>query len=175
VDLQLPLPEMNFDDRRFRDALGCFATGVAIVTTRRADGAPEGLTVNSFTSVSLDPPLVLFNLDRQGRCAGSFRSATHFAVHILGNRQSALSKAFAARGGADWSRVAWTAGVGGAPILPGDLATLQCAVHARHDGGDHEILVGRVLALRHSNGDPLLYFRGRYHTIAAAERSAVPG
>lgn len=165
----------SFDARTFRDALGCFATGVAIVTTLRADGSPEGLTVNSFASVSLEPPLVLFSLDRKGRCAASFESASHFAVHVLGNRQSALSRTFAVRGGTDWSRIDWTSGIGGCPLLPGDLATLECAVHARHDGGDHMIVIGRVLALRHSDGDPLLYFRGRYRHIAPPEGSACHG
>ena len=174
MDALLP-PETSFDARRLRDTLGCFATGVAIVTTRRADGAPEGLTVNSFTSVSLDPPLVLFSVDRNSRCAGPFNGATHFAVHILCSSQTELSRAFATRGGTDWSRIKWTAGLGGSPLLPGDLATLQCSVHARHDGGDHIIVVGRVLALHHSEGEPLVYFRGRYRDIAPAERCAVAG
>ncbi len=171
----MSLPDKSFDTRRFRDVLGCFATGVAIVTTRRADGSPEGLTVNSFTSVSLDPPLVLFSLDRHGRCAGPFSQASHFAVHILGSSQTELSRMFATRGGTEWSRIDWTAGLGGCPLLPGDLATLQCAVHARHDGGDHMIVIGRVLSLRHSEGDPLVYFRGRYRGIAPAERTALAG
>jgi len=166
---------MSIDVRAFRDTLGCFATGVAIVTTRRADGSPEGLTVNSFASVSLDPPLVLFSLDRKGRCADCFDRASHFAVHILDDRQSALSRDFATRGGTDWSRVAWSAGIGGVPLLDGDLATLQCEMHARYNGGDHTILVGRVLDLHRADGEPLLYYRGRYRSIAPAEQCAVAG
>lgn len=168
--------DSTFDARRFRDVLGCFATGVAIVTTRRQDGAPEGLTVNSFTSVSLDPPLVLFSLDRRSRCAGPFREATHVAIHILAHGQTALSRAFAARGGVDWTAMAWRSGIGGCPLLAGELATLQCAAHARHDGGDHEIHVVRVLSLQHAGeGDPLLYFRGRYRDIAPVGTGAVAG
>lgn len=166
---------MTFDARAFRDALGCFATGVVVITTRGPDGRPEGLTVNSFASVSLDPPLVLFSVDRKARLAGCFAAAGHFAVHVLGNRQSSLSSKFATKGGTDWSGIEWTPGAGGCPLLAGDIATLQCATHARHDGGDHVIVVGRVLALRHSDGDPLLYFRGRYRTIAPNESSACTG
>ena len=166
----------TFDSRRLRDVLGCFATGVAVVTTRRQDGSPEGVTVNSFTSVSLDPPLVLFSLDRRGRCAGVFRESTHVAIHILAHGQTGLSRAFAARGGADWSALEWRAGIGGCPLLAGDLATLQCAAHARHDGGDHEIHVVRVLALQQAgNGEPLLYFRGRYRDIAPDGAGAAAG
>lgn len=157
---------MQFDSRAFRDALGCFATGVAIITARRADGEPEGITVNSFASVSLDPPLVLFSLDRKARCADCMLSADHYAVHVLSADQAELSRAFATKGGVPWEQFDWHAGMTGCPILPGALATLECAVHARHDGGDHVILVGKVLSLRHGEGDPLLYFRGRYRATA---------
>ncbi|MCW5750382.1 MAG: flavin reductase family protein [Alphaproteobacteria bacterium] len=157
---------MQFDSRAFRDALGCFATGVAIITTRHADGQPEGVTVNSFASVSLDPPLVLFSLDRKARCFDCLHVAEHYAVHVLRADQADLSSAFATKGGVPWERIAWSPGMTGCPILPGALATLECAVHARHDGGDHVILVGRVLNLRCADGDPLLYFRGRYRATA---------
>ena len=158
---------MSFDTRALRDTLGCFATGVAIVTTRCADGRPEGLTVNSFASVSLEPPLVLFSFDRKGRCADCLVGATHFAIHFLGSQHAALSRAFSAKGGADWGGIDWTEGAGSSPVLSYDLATLQCETHARHDGGDHMIMVGRVVSLSHSERDPLLFFRGRYHNIAA--------
>jgi flavin reductase (DIM6/NTAB) family NADH-FMN oxidoreductase RutF len=174
IEIPAVAPNLPFDARRFRDVLGCFATGVAIVTTRRADGAPEGLTVNSFSSVSLDPPLVLFSLDRRSRCGEVFREATHFAIHILAHGQTALSRAFAVRGGADWSAIEWRAGIGGCPLLPGELATLQAEAHARYEGGDHEIHVVRVLAVHHSTeGEPLLYFRGRYRDIAPVASRAV--
>jgi flavin reductase (DIM6/NTAB) family NADH-FMN oxidoreductase RutF len=158
-----------FDSRAFRDTLGCFATGVVVVTTRTADGRPEGLTVNSFASVSLDPPLVLFSVDRKGRCAECFAESAHFAVHVLGAAQRELSRTFSRSGGVDWSRIAWTPAADGSPLLDGEIATLQCSVHAVHEGGDHLIVVGRVLRLQHAPGDPLLYFRGKYRTMAPSE------
>lgn len=151
----------------FRAVLGRYATGVTVVTTRAPDGEPIGLTVNSFTSVSLDPPLVLFCLDRSAGSLPAFEAAAGFAVNILGAGQEAVSNRFAdplaarfTNGGiADWST--------GAPVLSDALAALDCALHARHDGGDHVILVGRVLQLAVlTDGEPLVYWRGAYRTLS---------
>lgn len=158
---------MEFDSRTFRNALGCFATGVAVITTQRQDGAPEGITVNSFSSLSLDPPLVMFSLDRKARCADCFAGAEKYAVHILAIDQAEISRTFATKGGPDWSGVRWQPGVTGCPIIAGALATLECEVHARHDGGDHVIMIGRVVQLQYADGDPLLYFRGQYRRTEA--------
>jgi len=151
----------------FRAVLGRYATGVTVVTTRTATGEPVGLTVNSFTSVSLDPPLVLFCLDRGAGSLPAFETSGAFAVNILAAGQETLSNRFAdpdaARFGAD-ATAAWSTG---APILADALAALDCALHARHDGGDHIILVGRVLQLAVlSDGDPLVYWRGAYRRLA---------
>ncbi|MBM3570620.1 MAG: flavin reductase family protein [Alphaproteobacteria bacterium] len=151
--------------RAFRDALGCFATGVTIAATLARDGRPEGLTINSFASVSLDPPLVLFSLDRKARCLDSFQLAHGFAISVLRDDQVELSRAFAARGGPDWNAVAWSRWGQGSPVLRDALAALDCQVHARYDGGDHVILVGKVIKLQHGEGQPLLFYRGRYRRV----------
>lgn len=151
----------------FRAVLGRYATGVTVVTTRAPDGEPVGLTVNSFTSVSLEPPLVLFCLDRDAGSLPAFEAAEGFAVNILGAGQEAVSNRFAdplaarfsQEGFADWST--------GAPILRDALAALDCSVHARHDGGDHIILVGRVRQLAVlADDDPLVYWRGSYRKLS---------
>lgn len=150
----------------FRDVLGNYATGVTVVTTRTSDGEPVGLTVNSFTSVSLDPPLVLFCLDREAGSLPAFETAQGFAVNILSADQTAVSNRFAdplaarfdGEEVADWST--------GAPILEEALAALDCTVHARHDGGDHVILVGRVQRLAVlADDEPLIYWRGSYRRL----------
>lgn len=151
-----------FDPRAFRDALGCFATGVCVVTCRAADGTPLGVTVNSFSSVSLEPPLVLFSLDRAGSCCADFVTAPSFAVNVLSERQIELSRTFAQSNGG-FAGIAFEEWDTGSPILPDCLSSLECDAHAAHDGGDHIILVGRVRRLSCvEDGQPLLYFRGRY-------------
>ncbi|NQW11528.1 MAG: flavin reductase family protein [Alphaproteobacteria bacterium] len=158
---------MSIDPEAFRAVLGRYATGVTVVTTRDADGTPYGLTVNSFTSVSLDPPLVLFCLDRAAGSFAAFESAQGFAVNILRADQSGISSRFAdpaAKRFADEPIETWGSG---APILSEALAALDCTVHARHDGGDHVILIGRVLDLQlRTHDDPLLYWCGAYRQLA---------
>lgn len=157
---------MSFDFRAFRDALGNFATGIVVITGRTGDGTPVGVTVNSFTSVSLDPPLVLFCLARTAQSLEAFERASHFAVNVLAEDQRDLSVRFSRFDISDrWAGLvpeAWDT----APVLSGCLATLECAHHALHDGGDHVILVGRVLRIVTRPGKPLLYFRGGYAHLA---------
>lgn len=157
-----------FDARAFRDALGCFATGVCVASTRDAAGLPIGVTVNSFTSVSLDPPLVLFCLDRAADSLSAFLAADGFAISVLAADQRGVSANFAQRPTADrWAGLAAETLATGAPLIPGALAALDCRRHAVHDGGDHVILVGRVVALRsRADGRPLLYVRGAYGDLA---------
>ena len=160
----------DLEPRRLRDAFGCFGTGVTIVTARDAAGIPVGLTANSFTSVSLDPPLLLFCLDRRSRRSAVFERAEAFAVNVLHAGQEALSTRFArgeAGGGLtgltleDWD---------GAPVLTDAMANFGCVRHAAHDGGDHLILVGRVRRLAFDpSQDPLLYFQGRYRSVHVPE------
>lgn len=154
------------DPRTLRDALGCFATGVTVVTTLDPAGNPVGLTANSFTSVSLDPPLLLVCLATAAGSLPAFVAADHFAVNVLHNGQQPVSGRFASKGedrfaATDWER--WDSGV---PIISSSLASFECAREAIHDAGDHVILVGRVNRVRFEpRRDPLLYFRGRYRRL----------
>ncbi len=151
------------DQRTFRKALGCFATGVTIVTSTDAEGRPVGLTVSAFTSLSLEPPLVLVCLDKKTSCLNAFRAAGHFAVHVLRDSQRDLSGRFAIRGGDKWQGIAFERRTTGAPILPGCLAVADCRIQEVLEGGDHLIFIGRVEGLEFSEaGGPLLYFRGAY-------------
>jgi len=159
---------MSKPTRQFRDALGCFATGVTVVTTRRADGAAVGITANSFSSVSLDPPLVLWCLDNLSETFNDFQASPHFAVNILSSDDEAISQDMARPGDHILPADAYTLGkTTGMPLIERAIATFECAVEHRYAGGDHVILVGRVLAhsARHT-GDPLLYFRGKYARLA---------
>lgn len=154
---------MSFDQRAFRNALGCFATGVTVVTTTAPDGSPVGITVNSFNSVSLDPPLVLFSLDRGAQSASVFAESGCFAVNILAEQQRELSIRFAIPSADKWRGVDYTQLETGAPILTGCLANIDCRTAAMHDGGDHIIFIGRVMQMRYEAvGRPLVYFRGAY-------------
>ncbi|MGQ9724521.1 MAG: flavin reductase family protein [Tepidimonas sp.] len=150
---------------RFRAALGRFATGVTIVTARAADGAPVGLTANSFNSVSLEPPLVLWSLGLRSRALPVFQTATHYAVHVLAADQQALAERFACPHVDRWAGVDWCPGTGGVPLLAGAAAVFECRSRSRYPEGDHVILVGEVLRCRHdSAASPLLYHGGRFHT-----------
>jgi flavin reductase (DIM6/NTAB) family NADH-FMN oxidoreductase RutF len=154
------------DPRTLRDALGSFATGVTVVTCLDSDGRPFGLTVNSFTSVSMDPPLLLVCIAKQARCAPALTSASHFAVNVLQTGQQPASIRFSTRDEDRFGVTPWSTGETGAPLLMESLGVFECERHAVYDGGDHEILVGHVLrASFDPNLDPLLYFRGRYRRL----------
>ena len=146
----------------FRRALGTFATGVAIVTTVSPSGEPTGLTVSSFNSVSLDPPLVLWSLSRRSGNLSIYHEASHFAVNVLAADQVALSSRFAAPGPNRFADLATEAGIGGVPLLPDVAACFQCRTEFRYEGGDHMIFVGRVEAFAHSDRTPLVFCRGAY-------------
>ena len=153
-----------FDSRAFRQALGCFATGITVVTTLDGGGQPVGVTINSFASVSLDPPLVLFSLGRSAQTFDVFAAAGTFVVNVLSDDQRELSARFSGRtAGERWAGVDSARWDTGCPILSGCLANLECDKVATHDGGDHVILVGRVRRLAYrQDGQPLLYYRGVY-------------
>jgi flavin reductase (DIM6/NTAB) family NADH-FMN oxidoreductase RutF len=154
------------DPRTLRDALSCFATGVTVVTCLRPDGEPAGLTVNSFTSVSLDPPLLLVCLYKEAASAPALIEAPHFAVNVLQTRQQPASIRFSTRDEDRFGTTAWSCGEAGAPILKDSLGVFECERSAVHDGGDHYILVGEVVkASFDASLDPLLYFRGRYRRL----------
>ena len=157
-----------FSDRDFRDALGRFASGVVVITGLTDEGARLGATVSSFSSVSLDPPLVLFSIARSARAFPAWETIKRFAVNILAEEQSAISTRFARSLTDKWEGIAPRSGANGAPLLPGALAWLECTSHAKYDGGDHLILVGHVDALTiHTASDarPLVFFGGKYRRL----------
>jgi flavin reductase (DIM6/NTAB) family NADH-FMN oxidoreductase RutF/DNA-binding MarR family transcriptional regulator len=149
------------DPRAFRRCLGQFATGVTVMTGMGEEG-PFGVTANSFSSLSLDPPLVLWSIARSSRSLNAFAAADRFAVNILGVEQVALSQLFSSPVDDRFAGLDWRPGSGGAPVLPGILALLECETEARHDGGDHLILVGRVRRYARYAGGALVYAQGRY-------------
>lgn len=153
------------DPRALRNAFGAFATGVTVITTRQADGTPRGFTANSFTSVSLDPPLLLVCLAKSAHSVDVFSEAPHFAVNILAEDQKAVSGLFASRTPDKFQHCDWTPGYAEVPLLTGALAQFTCARHQLVDAGDHVILIGRVEDFAVSDGQPLGYFRGNYFSI----------
>ncbi|HEY6868870.1 MAG TPA: flavin reductase family protein, partial [Novosphingobium sp.] len=154
------------DPRTLRDAMGCFATGITIVTAVTADGEPIGLTANSFTSVSLDPPLLLVCIANSAGSAPVLREVERFGVNVLQTSQQPTSNRFASRGADRFAETPWEPGAGGVPLLIGSLVSFECRRHAIHEGGDHFILVGHVeRAQFEPRRDPLLYFRGKYRRL----------
>ena len=151
----------GFDARAFRSALGCFATGVTVITAQ-AEGRRVGVTANSFTSLSLDPPLVLWSLVNSSSSRATFEAASHFAVNILAYDQIALSNRFASFTGDKFEGLELHQGAGGCLLLPGTCAAIQCARENVLEGGDHRILIGRVLSYATTDAAPLLYHRGAY-------------
>ena len=168
---------MSFTSREFRDALGLFPTGIAIVTTVDAAGQPAGVTVNSFTSVSLDPPLILVSLARTSRSFDAFTAASHIAVSLLRHDQRQASSAFASMTGDRFGQVRHRPGHGGCPVIEPHLVAFECEVHARHDGGDHVLVLGKVIAMNvvaDAAPRPLLYFRGQYRELSDQHAEIAP-
>jgi 3-hydroxy-9,10-secoandrosta-1,3,5(10)-triene-9,17-dione monooxygenase reductase component len=155
-----------FDASEFRKVLGTFTTGVTIVTTRGIDGQPVGITVNSFNSVSLQPPLVLWSISKAAHSLTAFAECAYWAVHILSANQEGLSNRFAKAGGQKFQSLDLNIGREGIPLLRGCAATLQCRNSLRYDGGDHVIFVGEVVELEHEPITPLVYQSGKYAVAA---------
>ena len=154
----------SFSSQEFRTALGMFATGVTIVTARTSDGQVIGLTANSFNSVSLDPPLVLWSLAKAAASLEAFRAGSHYAVNVLAADQKSLAERFALRGADRWTGVEFTDGMGGSPLLTGAAATFECFNRSRYDEGDHVIFVGEVERCSWRAGaSPLLFHGGRFY------------
>jgi len=159
---------MKFTERMLRNTLGMFPTGVAVVTAQGAEGTLQGVTVNSFNSVSLDPPLVLFSLSRKLFSLNVFLTAKAYAINFLLEDQQDLSVRFNKALSNKWEHVRYKTGVTGAPVLLPALAVLECSPYAQYDGGDHVIMVGRVEHIECEEcSSPLVYFRGRYHTLTS--------
>jgi len=158
-----------FSPRAFRDALGYFATGVAVVTARDRDDRPVGMTMSSFNAVSLEPPLVLFSVARDAHSLDAMQQARGFAVNILGQAQSDVSTRFARARSDKWVAVDHSPGYADAPVLADVLAHFECKPYAQYDGGDHVIFVCEVLRFATSSvhEDPLIFYRGRYQRLDA--------
>ncbi len=167
MSVSAPLPRArppSFTPQEFRSALGMFATGVTIVTARAANGRLVGLTANSFNSVSLNPPLVLWSLARAAGSMAVFSAGSHYAINVLAADQQALAQRFAAKDVDRWAGVTWTAGVAGAPLLDGAAASFECFNRSRYEEGDHVIFVGEVERCTHrADASPLLFHGGRFY------------
>lgn len=152
------------DQRHLRHALGRFATGVTVITTRTPDGKLEGLTANSFSAVSLDPPLVLWSLRRNAPSLQSFLDSGYFAVNVLASNQSDLSRHFATPAKDKFVACSYRPGLGGCPLLPDTLAGFECSTEHTVIGGDHLIFIGRVRRAAYREGEPLIFSAGQYCT-----------
>jgi flavin reductase (DIM6/NTAB) family NADH-FMN oxidoreductase RutF len=153
----------SLDIAELRQTLGSYATGVTVVTTLDSEGEPKGFTANSFTSVSLDPPLVLVCIGKGAACYPAFTSTAQFGVNILCQDQDHVSSRFASRSADKFADIAWVSRITGSPVFPDSVAWLDCQLHDRLEAGDHLILIGRVLSFGYSpEKQPLGYHRGSY-------------
>lgn len=160
---------MTLDPIALRNAFGSFATGVCVITAHNREGKPFGMTINSFSSVSLEPALLLWNLQDSSDCFDEFAATEKFTVNVLAADQLDLSNSLAKKGEHDLPEGSFTIGENGAPVLNGAITSFECDVWARYPGGDHEIIVGEVKQLTATAGDePLLFFSGRYRELAEA-------
>ena len=166
---ELASDNSTIDPRDFRNALGAFATGVTIVTAISGEGRPYGITCNSFASVSLNPPLVLWSLGVFSQGLTIFQDASHFAVNVLGASQQALALKFAKSSGDKFAGVSWTPGLGDAPVLADAVANFQCRAANRYYGGDHVIFLGVVEAYAYSQKAPLLFAGGGFGRFLAGD------
>ncbi|MBU6473638.1 MAG: flavin reductase family protein [Alphaproteobacteria bacterium] len=158
--------EAGQDPRVLRDALGCYSTGVILATANDSEGVPVGLTANSFTSVSLDPPLLLFCLAKSPSRLKTFESTDFFAINVLHAGQQQIASHFAKRGAIRFGEGRCERGISGLPIIADSLAVFECARYSRHDAGDHVIFVGLIERARFTeNGEPLVYYQGKFRPI----------
>jgi len=159
-------PDQYLVERRtLRHALGEFATGVTIVTARRADGTPAGVTINSFASVSLEPPLVLWSLGLNASALASFEGCRHYAINVLAADQEEFSQRFSQAQGDPFADIDLEVGANGTPMLPGCCAWFECRNEMRYAGGDHLIFVGHVENFHRQDKPPLIFHRGRYRRL----------
>jgi flavin reductase (DIM6/NTAB) family NADH-FMN oxidoreductase RutF len=156
---------MAIDRNELRRVMGHFATGVTVITTCSTDGKPYGLTANAFTSVSLDPPLLLICVDKKAESYPYFEQSKVFTVNILADDQEALSRRFAVSGGPKFEGVSYRTGANGAPILDGAIGYIECTLYATYDGGDHTIHLGEIRQAETADRKPLLFFRGGYRAL----------
>ncbi len=157
---------MTLDAREFRDSLGAFATGITVVTATAADGTKVGCTANSFSSVSLDPPLVLWSIAKNAKSFDAFNETEHFAIHVLHEGQEDVSRLFATKDADKFGQIAWREGFGGSPVLDDFSVRFECSTEHRYEGGDHIILVGRVHEMSSAEKEPLGFYKGKYAKIS---------
>src|SRR5690349_19883462 len=159
---------LRVTSKEFRRACGRFATGVTVATVLDTAGAPHGLTVSSFTSVSLSPPLILICLGHQVTVIDAFRSSQYFGINVLAETQQYLSEQFARKGADRFDGLDWRPGETGVPLIPGALAAMEFRVYQRFIAGDHDILVGEMVRAVVCEGEPLLHWASRYRTLEHA-------
>ncbi len=159
---------LKMDGMRLRKAMGQYGTGIAVATTLDGDGAPHGLTINSFNSVSLDPPLVLWSLSHKSGNLEAFSQSGHFAINVLSQEQKEISVRFATPNVDRFAETNWHQGQTGSPLLRDVVACMECKVEQMVEGGDHVIFIGRVVEATHSELPPLLYHGGAYHSLGPA-------
>ena len=157
---------MPIEKNELRQVMGHFATGVTIITTISKEGTPYGLTANAFTSVSLEPPLLLISVDKKAESYPFFEESKVFTINILRDHQEAMSRKFAVSGGNKFEGVAYRRGANGVPILDDTIAHLECRLYAAYDGGDHTLYLGEILEAETREGKPLLFYRGGYRAIS---------
>lgn len=156
---------MKFTERQFREALGQFTTGVCVVTAAPEGYDPVGVTVNSFTSVSIDPPLILWCLKIESVVYATFAATDRFAVNILAGTQKELSEHYADKTRHKLEPGCYVTGEGGAPVLNNAISSISCVVRSRHSGGDHVIILGEIMDISGNPGEPLVFFQGRYREL----------
>ena len=159
--MSLPLIEQQL----FRRVCGKYATGITVLTVLDSKAGPQGMTANSFTSVSLDPPMVLVCIDRKARILGYFAAGTRFAINVLHEDQKELSTCFARSGLDRFQGIAWSPGQNGCPIFPDVLASLECSVSQMVEAGDHVVVIGEVFHATWRDGQPLIYFNSSYQAL----------
>lgn len=156
---------MPIEKNQLRQVMGHFTTGVTIITTVNKDGQMQGLTANAFTSVSLEPPLLLISVDKKAESWPAFEESKVFTVNILADDQEVLSRKFAVSGGDKFEGVAYRRGANGAAILEGALAYIECTLYAAYEGGDHSVYLGEIQEAEVREGKPLVFFRGGYRAL----------
>ena len=156
---------MAIDSREIRKVMGHFATGVAVVTTKDKAGLPFGLTVNAFTSLSLNPPLVVVCIDKAAQCYSCFEESKVFAVNVLSEDQEELSRRFATKGIEKFGEIKWHRGENNVPLLDGSIGTIECKIVNSYEGGDHTIYLGEIVSANATGDRPLLFFKGKYHRL----------
>ena len=161
----LPARPSRLDKSEFCRTCAKFPTGVTVVTVLDQGGGPHGLTASSFTSVSLEPPLVLVCVDHNANVLDHFRRSDHLAINVLDETQQELSVRFARRGENRFDGVEWRPGQNGVPLIPGAIASFECAMHRMVDAGDHTIFIAEVLGVTYCEGRPLVYYGSGYHKL----------